>query len=235
MTTFIIGMRILNLYLNDALTIFKLILNTKTISDVNEEQKLKLCKLLYIIQTCGLLICNLYFLDKDSIFNYKEKNYEWNKIKAKMKRINVSNKANIMDTLERIKSNILVVYSSMNSLEKHLSNNNIINNSIKGVFMAYYFLRKDKAKKEGNKFMINPDINIFRKIWGLTETKESKNLIKLALPNIDYRQTFYISRNEYDIINNEVINDLNEKIKEDNLELDIDKSINNDINKKKII
>ena len=152
-----------------------------------------------------------------------------------MKRINVSNKANIMDTLEQIKSNILVVYSSMNSLEKHLSNNNIINNSIKGVFMAYYFLRKDKAKKEGNKFMINPDINIFRKIWGLTETKESKNLIKLALPNIDYRQTFYISRNEYDIINNEVINDLNEKIKEDNLELDIDKSINNDINKKKII
>ena len=234
MTTFIIGMRILNLYLNDALTIFKLILNAKTISDVNEEQKLKLCKLLYIIQTCGLLICNLYFLDKDSIFNYKEKNYEWNKIKAKMKRINVSNKANIMDTLEQIKSNILVVYSSMNSLEKHLSNNNIINNSIKGVFMAYYFLRKDKAKKEGNKFMINPDINIFRKIWGLTETKESKNLIKLVLPNIDYRQTFYISRNEYDIINNEVINDLNEKIKEDNLELDIDKSINNDINKKKL-
>ena len=235
MTTFIIGMRILNLYLNDALTIFKLILNAKTISDVNEEQKLKLCKLLYIIQTCGLLICNLYFLDKDSIFNYKEKNYEWNKIKAKMKRINVSNKANIMDTLEQIKSNILVVYSSMNSLEKHLSNNNIINNSIKGVFIAYYFLRKDKAKKEGNKFMINPDRNIFRKIWGLTETKESKNLIKLALPNIDYRQSFYISRNEYDIINNEVINDLNEKIKEDNLELDIDKSINNDINKKKLM
>ena len=62
MNSFIIGMKILNLYLNDSLIIFKAILNAKKISDVCEEQKLKLCKLLYIIQTCGLLICNLYFL-----------------------------------------------------------------------------------------------------------------------------------------------------------------------------
>ena len=233
MNSFIIGMKILNLYLNDSLIIFKAILNAKKISDVCEEQKLKLCKLLYIIQTCGLLICNLYFLGQDSIFNYKEKNYEWNKIKSKMKRINVSNKGNIMDTLEGIKNNLLVVYSSMNSLERHLSNNYFINNSIKGVLMAYYFLRKEEAKREGNKFMINPDINVYRKIWGLTETKENKKLIKLVLPSIEFRQSFYISRNEYDIINNEVINDLNEKIKDENFQLNdnIDKK---DMNKKKL-
>ena len=233
MNSFIIGMKILNLYLNDSLIIFKAILNAKKISDVCEEQKLKLCKLLYIIQTCGLLICNLYFLGQDSIFNYKEKNYEWNKIKSKMKRINVSNKGNIMDTLEGIKNNLLVVYSSMNSLERHLSNNYFINNSIKGVLMAYYFLRKEEAKREGNKFMINPDINVYRKIWGLTETKENKKLIKLVLPSIEFRQSFYISRNEYDIINNEVVNDLNEKIKDENFQLNsnIDKK---DMNKKKL-
>ena len=233
MNSFIIGMKILNLYLNDSLIIFKAILNANKISDVGEEKKLKLCKLLYIIQTCGLLICNLYFLGQDSIFNYKEKNYEWNKIKSKMKRINVSNKGNIMDTLEGIKNNLLVVYSSMNSLERHLSNNYIINNSIKGVLMAYYFLRKEEAKREGNKFMINPDINVYRKIWGLTETKENKKLIKLVLPSIEFRQSFYISRNEYDIINNEVINDLNEKIKDENFQLNsnIDKK---DMNKKKL-
>ena len=233
MNSFIIGMKILNLYLNDSLIIFKAILNAKKISDVCEEQKLKLCKLLYIIQTCGLLICNLYFLGQDSIFNYKEKNYEWNKIKSKMKRINVSNKGNIMDTLEGIKNNLLVVYSSMNSLERHLSNNYIINNSIKGVLMAYYFLRKEEAKREGNKFMINPDINIYRKIWGLTETKENKKLIKLVLPSIEFRQSFYISRNEYDIINNEVVNDLNEKIKDENFQLN-DNIDNKDMNKKKL-
>ena len=236
MNSFIIGMKILNLYLNDSLIIFKAILNAKKISDVCEEQKLKLCKLLYIIQTCGLLICNLYFLGQDSIFNYKEKNYEWNKIKSKMKRINVSNKGNIMDTLEGIKNNLLVVYSSMNSLERHLSNNYIINNSIKGVLMAYYFLRKEEAKREGNKFMINPDINVYRKIWGLTETKENKKLIKLVLPSIEFRQSFYISRNEYDIINNEVINDLNEKIKDENFQLNdnIDNIDKKDMNKKKL-
>ena len=236
MNSFIIGMKILNLYLNDSLIIFKAILNAKKISDVCEEQKLKLCKLLYIIQTCGLLICNLYFLDQESIFNYKEKNYEWNKIKSKMKRINVSNKGNIMDTLEGIKNNLLVVYSSMNSLERHLSNNYIINNSIKGVLMAYYFLRKEEAKREGNKFMINPDINVYRKIWGLTETKENKKLIKLVLPSIEFRQSFYISRNEYDIINNEVINDLNEKIKDENFQLNdnIDNIDKKDMNKKKL-
>ena len=233
MNSFIIGMKILNLYLNDSLIIFKAILNAKKISDVCEEQKLKLCKLLYIIQTCGLLICNLYFLGQDSIFNYKEKNYEWNKIKSKMKRINVSNKGNIMDTLEGIKNNLLVVYSSMNSLERHLSNNYIINNSIKGVLMAYYFLRKEEAKREGNKFMINPNINVYRKIWGLTETKENKKLIKLVLPSIEFRQSFYISRNEYDIINNEVINDLNEKIKDENFQLN-DNIDNKDMNKKKL-
>jgi hormone-sensitive lipase len=150
-----------------------------------------------------------------------------------MKRINVSNKGNIMDTLEGIKNNLLVAYSSMNSLERHLSNNYIINNSIKGVLMAYYFLRKEEAKREGNKFMINPDINVYRKIWGLTETKENKKLIKLVLPSIEFRQSFYISRNEYDIINNEVINDLNEKIKDKNFQIN-DNIDNKDMNKKKL-
>ena len=234
MNSFYIGMKILNLYLNDALTIFKVILSSKAISDIPDEQKLHLCKLLYIIQTCGLLICNLYFIDKNSIFNYKEKKDEWNKIKTKMKRINISNKTNIMDILDEIKSNLSVVYCSINSLENHLHNNFLIDNSLKGALMAYYYIRKGEAKIEGDKFMINPDINICKKIWGLTETKESKKIIKLALPSIEFRQSFYILRNEYDKINEEVINDMNDKIKDENFDITINKSIVS-INKKKLL
>ena len=53
------------------------------------------------------------------------------------------------------------------------------------------------------------------------------------MPSIEFRQSFYISRNEYDIINNEVVNDLNEKIKDENFQLNdnIDKK---DMNKKKL-
>ena len=219
MKSLYIGLKILNLILNDSLIIFKIILNAKKLSDVNEDQKLNLCKLLYKIQACGLLICNLFFLDKNSIFNINEKKFDWIIIKSKMRRINVDNKNIMMDVLNEISNKLSIVYSSMNTLESHISNNNIINNSIKGILMAYYFFRKTEAKIEGGKFMINPDINICRKIWGLTETKESKKIIKLALPHIEFRQSFYITRNENDIINNEALNELNEKIKDQNFEI----------------
>ena len=212
MKSLYIGLKILNLILNDSLIIFKIILNAKKLSDVNEDQKLNLCKLLYKIQACGLLICNLFFLDKNSIFNINEKKFDWIIIKSKMRRINVDNKNIMMDVLNEISNKLSIVYSSMNTLESHISNNNIINNSIKGILMAYYFFRKTEAKIEGGKFMINPDINICRKIWGLTETKESKKIIKLALPHIEFRQSFYITRNENDIINNEALNELKIKI-----------------------
>ena len=232
MNTLYLGFRILDLYLTDALNIFKLILNSKTISDVKEEDKLKLCKLLYIVQTCGLLICNLYFIDKNNIFNYKEKKDDWNKIKTKMKRINVSNKTNIMKTLNEISANMSVVYSSINKSEKYLYGNNIIDNSLKGVLMAYYYLRREEAKKEGDKFLINPDINIFKKIWCLTETKEGKKIVKVALPHIEFRQSFYISRNEYDIINSDVINDMVGKIQDQNFNVNSNtKVFNNNLNK----
>ena len=133
-----IGMKILNLYLNDALIIFKTFLNSKKLSDVKDEQKLKLCKLLFIIQTIGLIICDFYFIDRNNIFNIKEKEKEWIKIKNKMKRISVSNKINIMNTLEDLSNNLSILYSSMNSLEAHSSNNYILDTSLKGGLMAYY-------------------------------------------------------------------------------------------------
>ena len=232
--TFYLGMKILNLYLNDALTIFKVILNSKSLADVKGEHKLNLCKLLYIIQTSSLLICNLYLADKNSIFNYEEKKHEWNNIKTKMRRINVSNKINIMETLDEIKSKFLVVYSSINSLENHLYNNYFIDNSLKGVLLTYYYLRKEEAKIEGDKFMINPDINICKKIWRLTETKESKKIIKLVLPHVEFRKSFYIFRNEYDIINDETINSMIEKIKDVNFDITINKSTESSIFRKKL-
>ena len=40
--------------------------------------------------------------------------------------------------------------------------------------------------------MINPNINICKKVWRLTEMKEIKKIARLALPHIEYRQSFYI-------------------------------------------
>ena len=231
-----IGMKILNLYLNDALIIFKTFLNSKKLSDVKDEQKLKLCKLLFIIQTIGLIICDFYFIDRNNIFNIKEKEKEWNKIKNKMKRISVSSKINIMNTLEDLSNNLSILYSSMNSLETHSSNNYILDTSLKGGLMAYYYLRKQEAKFEADKFKINPDLNICKKVWRLSEVKESKKLLKIVLPNIEFRQTFYIARNEYDIINNESINEMLEKIQDPNFEINVNnKSINSISSLKKML
>ena len=230
-----IGMKIINLYLNDILTIFIIILSSKALADLKEEDKIKLSKLLYIIQTCGPLICNLYFLDKNTIFNHKEKKEVWNKIKTKMKRIYIINKNNMMDTLNEIRIKLSVVYSSVNTLENHLFNNYLIDNSLKGILMAYYYLRKEEAIKESDKFMINPNINICKKVWRLTETKEIKKIARLALPHIEYRQSFYITRNENDVINNDIINEMIKKIKDDNFNININtRSIISNLNKKKL-
>ena len=234
-----IGLKILNLHLNDSYVIFKLILTTKNISDIKSEKKLLLCKILFKIQSCGVLICNLYFIGEDSIFNKDEKSYEWIKMKSKMNRINVSNKNDINDTLDTINQNLSVAFCSMNQLEQYLSNYSIIDNSMKGALMAYYYVRKKEAKYEADKFLINPNLKICQKIWGLTETKESKKLIKIVLPHIDYRQSFYISRKENDIINNEIINDLTNTINNDNYQINFHdesiNSINNNLNINKIL
>ena len=219
MNMLFIGMKILNLFLNDTLTIFKTILNAKKLSDVKDEKKLKLCNTLYMIQLVGLLICNLYFISKNSIFNHKEKKSEWIKIKAKMKRINISNKINMMETLDKINKNLSIVYSTMNAMEKRLTNNYILDNSLKGALMTYYFVRNKEAQFEANKFKINPDMNILKKIWGLSETKEMKRMLKLALPSIDFRQSFYIMRNENDIIDNEAISNMIELINDEKFEI----------------
>jgi len=210
--SFCVGINILNLHLNDAYKICKLILNSQNIADIEKDNQLHLCQKLYKIQSVGILICNLYFLGQDSIYNKGETSYEWTNIKTRMSRICDSNKRDINDTLDEINKNLSVAFCSMNRLERHLSNNSILDNSMKGALMAYYYVRKKEAKYEADKFLINPDIKICQKIWGLTENKESKKLIKIVLPHIEYRETFYIARKKDDIIDNEVINKLTNEI-----------------------
>lgn len=237
--SFCIGINILNLHLNDAYKICKLILNSQNISDIEKDNQLQLCQKLYKIQSVGLLICNLYFLGQDSIFNKDEASYEWTNIKTRMARVCDSNKRDINDTLDEINKNLSVAFCSMNRLERHLSNNSIIDNSMKGALMAYYYVRKKEAKYEADKFLINPDIKICQKIWGLTENKESKKLIKIVLPHIEYRETFYISRKKDDIIDNEAINELTKEINKDEFQIKLNddmilnhnKKINMNINK----
>ena len=231
--SFCIGLYVLHIHLNDAYIIFKSILNSPSISDVEKEKQLLLCKLLYKIQSCGLLVFNLYFLGKDNIFNENEKGDDWlNVINDKMKRILASNKKDINDTIDEIKNNLSVAFCSMNQLEKYLSNNFFLDNSIKGVLMAFNYIMKKNAKYEADKFLINPDIKICQKIWGLTETKESKKLIKIVLPHIEYRETFYITRNNNDIINEEIIDELTNIINDNNFHVKTT-NINKDLNKKK--
>ena len=106
--------------------------------------------------------------------------------------------------LKRAELLIIILKIITNNKKLKIDHNNfLIDNSLKGALMAYYYIRKGEAKIEGDKFMINHDINICKKIWGLTETKESKKIIKLALPSIEFRQSFYLLRNEYDKINEE--------------------------------
>ena len=228
--SFCIGLNILVLHLNDAYSLFKLIYENNNISEIEKEKQLLLCKILFRIQSCGLLICNLYFLGEDNIFNKNEESYEWKSIKNKMKRINVSDKFDINNTLDEINKNLSVVFCSMNQLEKYSSNNSFLDNSMKGAFMAYYYIKKNDAKHEADKFLINPDINICQKIWGLTETKESKKLIKIVLPHIEYRETFYILRKEDDIINNGIISELTNKINNNDFNFEMNNGNNNIFN-----
>ena len=140
-------------------------------------------------------------------------------MKSKMKIIQITNKIDMFSKLDDINKNLSVVYSSINSLENHLTNNFILDYSLKGAFMTYYFVRKEEAKFEADKIKINPDINILRKIWGLSETKEMKKMLKLALPSIELRKSFYIKRNEQDIINIEAISKMIDIIRDEKFQL----------------
>ena len=48
-----------------------------------------------------------------------------------------SNERDINDALDEINKNLSVTFCSMNRLERHLSNNSILDNSLKGALMAY--------------------------------------------------------------------------------------------------
>ena len=97
-----------------------------------------------------------------------------------MKKIQITNKIDIFEKLDEINKKLSVVYSAINALENHLSNNFILDSSLKGALMTYYFVRKDEAKFEADKLKINPNINVLRKVWGLSETKEVKKNVKIG-------------------------------------------------------
>ena len=89
-----------------------------------------------------------------------------------------------------MKSNLSVAFCSMSKLQSYLTNNSFIDLSMRGVFMAYYYIKKEEAKYEGDKFLINPDINIYQQIFILTEKKESKKLLKLFCHLFNLEEVF---------------------------------------------
>ena len=217
--SFVIGLNILNLFLNYSYENLLFISTEKNIDKIDKQTKLTTCQNLYKIQIGGSHICNLFFIDKNSIFNYNNNSKEWENMKKNMQRIVLTTEEDMENTLNKIRNNVSIALCSMNELEKLNINNYILLNTIKGAFMSFYFFRRDKALFETDKFLLNPDINVCRKLWTLTETKEAKKLIKIVLPGIKYRASFYIKRDDKDKIDKNLIKEYKAKIKEENFEV----------------
>lgn len=115
---------------------------------------------------------------------------DWDIIKPSYKYYMIKTNRHIKESLSKI-YNLLIVGVASFQKTYELENDHIpfLKNSL---YMAYYFANPRKAKHSFKKFQINQDFNIGRHMWGINELFALKDIGKLNLPMVYYRNRYFI-------------------------------------------
>ena len=173
------------------------LINLKSLK--KKDDSMKLISLLKNTCKIGFLndiLFNTFKKHNEDLFEKEHDSEDWEKIKPNYKYFLVESYYNIQKKLDKVFEMIILANSSV---DKSLCRKE---NSLKliksGFYMAYFFLFKEKAKVNFEKYLLKPNFNVSRQVWDLMDTKGIRTFSKIGYPTISKRNSYLLNLNYFE-------------------------------------
>ena len=148
------------------------------------------------------LLNNLYWsFDINGLLNKKEcDSVEWQTISEHYKRYSPFSRDLIRKNLDKFLDIINIGYASMNKVkDEGISKHKFLSFASFGLHSARLLLDKKKAVKQSNSFMMKPGMDVTASVWNILDSPYIKNVFKVVLPKIKYKESFLLKRMQKEI------------------------------------
>ena len=89
-------------------------------------------------------------------------------------------------------------YASISKSKSKLNNKFKMYTSF-GMYSTLYFFNKKKALTESKNFLMKPDLDALLTVWNMLDNPLFYQFVKIVLPSIKFKQSFYIKRTQKEI------------------------------------
>ena len=140
-----------------------------------------------------------YSFNIDDILNKKENDSnDWKCIKQHYIKYNPYKREIIQKGLNKFLDYVNIGYASINKAKSKLSNKFLMYTTF-GMYSTIYFFNKKKALAESKNFLMKPQLDAVLTVWNMLDNPLFINLVKIVLPSVKYKHSFYIKRTQKEI------------------------------------
>ena len=152
------------------------------------------------INSLSYFINNIcYSFNIDDILNKKENDsLEWKCLKQHYIKYNPYKREIIQKGLNKFFEYVNIGYASINKAKTKLNNKFLMYTSF-GLHSTFYFFNKKKALAESKNFLMKPELEALLTVWNMLDNPLFCQLVKIVLPSIKYKHSFYIKRTQKEI------------------------------------
>ena len=154
------------------------------------------------IDLLATLLNNLYWsFDINGLLNKKEcDSAEWKAITEHYIRYAPFDRETIHKNLDKFLEIINIGYASMNKVkDEGITKHKFLSMASFGLHSARLMFDKKKAVKQSNTFMMKPGMDVTASVWNILDSPYVKNIFKVVLPKIKYKNSFFLKRMEKEI------------------------------------
>ena len=142
-------------------------------------------------------ICWSY--DINDVLNQKENDsLIWKAIKQHYIKYNLYKRDIINKAIDKILYFVKIGYASINKAKSNINSKLKLYTSF-GMYSTLYFFQRKKAQTGAKDFLMKPELDALLTVWGMIDNPIFLELVKIVLPSIKFKQSFYIKRTQKEI------------------------------------
>ena len=142
-------------------------------------------------------ICWSY--DINDVLNQKENDsLIWKAIKQHYIKYNLYKRDIINKAIDKILDFVKIGYASINKAKSNINSKLKLYTSF-GMYSTLYFFQRKKAQTGAKDFLMKPELDALLTVWGMIDNPIFLELVKIVLPSVKFKQSFYIKRTQKEI------------------------------------
>ena len=142
-------------------------------------------------------ICWSY--DINDVLNQKENDsLIWKAIKQHYIKYNLYKRDIINKAIDKILYFVKIGYASINKAKSNINSKLKLYTSF-GMYSTLYFFQRKKAQTGAKDFLMKPELDALLTVWGMIDNPIFLELVKIVLPSVKFKQSFYIKRTQKEI------------------------------------